>query len=553
MNKFNLYKTFFISFLVNISQLLPLGILILFLNNVKLNENIYILLCILSIILILIILSSEYDKLYKLTYENSSKWRMQIGQKLKDLPLSYFSKHNLSDLAQTIMSDCAKMEHATSHALSQTIGFIAYFILVNIIAINYNYILGITLCLPFILNVILLIASKKMQISKHTKYYHILRENAEAFQETIELQQEIQSLGIEKVIKNKLYKKMDDTEVVHYDVESSIIALLTLTNLLLYLEIGILILVGTRLYINNQISLVALICSMIVCLKINEGAFPITLNLTEFFYIDARIKRLNEIKNAKTQKGKDIELKTFDIELKNVSFKYENEKYNTIKNVSFKALQNEVTAIVGKSGCGKSTLLKLITRLFDYDEGNIKIDNYDIKDISTNSLFKNISIVFQDVILFNTSIKENIRIGNLNASDEEVMNAYNLANCNDMNIDDIIGENGINLSGVQRQRISIARAFLKNAPILILDEISASLDVENETKIQQSLQKLIRNKTVIVVSHRIKSIENVDKIVVLDKGTVVGVGTHKALLNNCEVYKELVNKVKLTEEFNYMN
>lgn len=375
------------------------------------------------------------------------------------------------------MSDCAKMEHATSHALSQTIGFIAYFILVSIIAINYNYILGITLCLPFILNVILLIASKKMQISKHTKYYHILRENAEAFQETIELQQEIQSLGIEKVIKNKLYKKMDDTEVVHYDVESSITALLTLTNLLLYLEIGILILVGTRLYINNQISLVALICSMIVCLKINEGAFPITLNLTEFFYIDARIKRLNEIKNAKTQKGKDIELKTFDIELKNVSFKYENEKYNTIKNVSFKALQNEVTAIVGKSGCGKSTLLKLITRLFDYDEGNIKIDNYDIKDISTNSLFKNISIVFQDVILFNTSIKENIRIGNLNASDEEVMNAYNLANCNDMNIDDIIGENGINLSGGQRQRISIARAFLKNAPILILDEISASLDV----------------------------------------------------------------------------
>ena len=212
-----------------------------------------------------------------------------------------------------------------------------------------------------------------------------------------------------------------------------------------------------------------------------------------------------------------------------------------------------MTDIVGKSGCGKSTLLKLITRLFDYDEGNIKIDNYDIKDISTNSLFKNISIVFQDVILFNTSIKENIRIGNLNASDEEVMNAYNLANCNDMNIDDIIGENGINLSGGQRQRISIARAFLKNAPILILDEISASLDVENETKIQQSLQKLIRNKTVIVVSHRIKSIENVDKIVVLDKGTVVGVGTHKALLNNCEVYKELVNKVKLTEEFNYMN
>ena len=225
--------------------------------------------------------------------------------------------------------------------------------------------------------------------------------------------------------------------------------------------------------------------------------------------------------------------------------------------MSFTANQGEVTALVGASGSGKTSILRLISRLYDYDGGSILIDGKDIKDISTDSLFKDISIVFQDVTLFNTSVMENIRLGREDASDEEVRKAAELANCMDFierlpeGFDTAIGENGAELSGGERQRLSIARAFLKDAPILILDEISASLDVDNEKKIQESLNKLIKNKTVIIISHRLKSIENVNKIVVIDNGVVESSGTHDELMNTSKVYKNLIQKTKLAEEFNY--
>ena len=225
--------------------------------------------------------------------------------------------------------------------------------------------------------------------------------------------------------------------------------------------------------------------------------------------------------------------------------------------MSFTANQGEVTALVGASGSGKTSILRLISRLYDYDGGSILIDGKDIKDISTDSLFKDISIVFQDVTLFNTSVMENIRLGREDASDEEVRKAAEHANCMDFierlpeGFDTAIGENGAELSGGERQRLSIARAFLKDAPILILDEISASLDVDNEKKIQESLNKLIKNKTVIIISHRLKSIENVNKIVVIDNGVVETSGTHDELMNKSKVYKNLIQKTKLAEEFNY--
>ena len=225
--------------------------------------------------------------------------------------------------------------------------------------------------------------------------------------------------------------------------------------------------------------------------------------------------------------------------------------------MSFTAKQGEVTALVGASGSGKTSILRLVSRLYDYDGGSILIDGKDIKDISTESLFKDVSIVFQDVTLFNTSVMENIRLGRESASDEEVRKAAKLANCMDFidklpeGFDTPIGENGAELSGGERQRLSIARAFLKDAPILILDEISASLDVDNEKKIQESLNKLIENKTVIIISHRLKSIENVNKIVVIDDGIVETVGTHDELMNQSKVYKNLIQKTKLAEEFNY--
>ena len=276
----------------------------------------------------------------------------------------------------------------------------------------------------------------------------------------------------------------------------------------------------------------------------------------EIFYLTPKIERLKEIQNQELQEGEDYNLKKFDIDLKDVEFAYKKDA-KVLNGINFKAKQGEVTALVGASGCGKTTILKLISRLYDYDEGQILIDGKDIKEISTESLFDKVSIVFQDVVLFNQSVMENIRLGKQDASDKEVKRAAKLANCTDFiekmdkGFDTVIGENGAELSGGERQRLSIARAFLKDAPILILDEITASLDVDNEKKIQESLNNLIKNKTVIIISHRMKSIENADKIVVLENGKVESEGKHEELLQKSKVYKNLIEKTKMAEEFIY--
>ena len=246
----------------------------------------------------------------------------------------------------------------------------------------------------------------------------------------------------------------------------------------------------------------------------------------------------------------------YGIQFKDVEFSY-NDGQKIIDGISFTAEQNKVTALVGPSGCGKTTVLRLASRLYDYGKGQILIDGKDIATIDTDSLFDKISIVFQDVGLFNTSIMENIRVGNKNASDSAVKEAARLANCADFiealpdGYNTVIGENGSRLSGGERQRLSIARALLKNAPIIILDEISASLDVENEMKIQESLNTLIKGKTVIIISHRLKSIENADKIIVMNQGKVDAEGTHAELLQKSALYKSMIEKSGLTERYTY--
>lgn len=274
------------------------------------------------------------------------------------------------------------------------------------------------------------------------------------------------------------------------------------------------------------------------------------------FYIEPAVRRIKEMKSTPVQKGEDEKFDNHNIEFKHVAFSYDADT-PVLRDVSFTANQGEVTALVGASGSGKTSILRLISRLYDCDSGQILIDGKDIKNISTESLFKDISIVFQDVTLFNTTILDNIRLGRENATDEDVKEAAKAANCMDFieklpkGFNTVIGENGAELSGGERQRLSIARAFLKDAPILILDEISASLDVDNEKKIQDSLNKLIKNKTVIIISHRLKSVEKVDKIVVLEDGFVEKIGTHEKLKKSSRVYQNLIQKTELAEKFNY--
>lgn len=545
----------FLTYCINLGPMIILMGLInqLVLGNVSSTVQ-YIVMAILTLVFMYILLSEEYVSLFNATYKESANLRKGIAKNLAELPLAYFSKHDLSDLSQTIMADVDRIEHAMSHSIPKVVGMWLFFPLMGLMMLIGNWKLGLAAIIPTLLSFLINPLAKQKEVSEYSRYFNVLRDNSELFQETIELQQEISSFNQSGKVKKTLYEKMEESERIHLKVEIVPMLAVGISSSLSYISLAVVISVGIQLLMHNEISLLYLIGYIIGAIKVKQLFDISTEGMTEMSYIEPAVMRIKEMKNAVLQEGKDTSLSSYDIEFKNVSFGY-NEDTKVLKDVSFIAKQGEVTALVGISGCGKTSILRLVSRLYDYDKGSILIGGEDIKNISTDSLFRNISIVFQDVTLFNTSIMENIRLGRESATDEEVKKAAELANCMDfidkLGFDTTIGENGAELSGGERQRLSIARAFLKDAPILILDEISASLDVDNEKKIQDSLNKLIKDKTVIIISHRLKSIENVDKIVVIDEGAVEISGNHNELMEHSKVYKNLIEKTKLAEAFNY--
>lgn len=556
----NLVKATIACFFTYCVNLLPVFLLMmivdqLVLNHVK-NPIFYIIFATVTLILMYLLLSKEYINLYNATYEESANLRVGISETLADLPIAYFSKHNLSDLSQTIMSDVERIEHAISHSIPKVLGMGLFFPIMGILMLIGNVKMGLAVIIPTLVSFVFIPLGKNNRTKASTKYYDVLRENSESFQETIELQQEISSFNLTETFKDTLYRQMEESEKIHLKEELGSVLLLGISSLFAFVSVAVVILVGIILILNNEIDLLYLIGYIIGSIKVKE-LFDISKEgILELFYIDPAVERIREIKNTEVQQGKDVEIQNFNVEFKNVSFSYDTDT-EVLKDVSFVAKQNEVTALVGASGCGKTSVLRLVSRLYDCTGGEILVGGQEIQNVSTDSLFQKVSIVFQDVTLFNVSVMDNIRIGRKGATDEEVKKAAELANCMDFiqklpnGFDTLIGENGAELSGGERQRLSIARAFLKDAPILILDEISASLDVDNEKKIQESLNKLIKNKTVIIISHRLKSIENVDKIVVIENGVVENTGTHGELMNKSKLYNNLVEKTKLAEEFVY--
>ena len=542
----NLTKATIYCFLTYCINLGPMFILMGLINQLVLGNVSstlqYIVMAILTLVFMYILLSEEYVSLYNSTYKESANLRKGIAENLAQLPLAYFSKHDLSDLSQTIMSDVERVEHSMSHSIPKVVAMWLFFPLMGLIMLIGNWKLGLAAIIPTLLSFMINPLAKQKEVSEYSRYFNVLRDNSELFQETIELQQEISSFNQADKVKKNLYKKMEESERIHLNVEIVPMLAVGISSSLSYISLAVVLAVGIQLLIHNEISLLYLIGYLIGAIKVKELFDVSREGMTEMSYIEPAIVRIKEIKNAALQEGKDTDLSSYDIEFKNVSFAY-NEDAKVLKDVSFTAKQGEVTALVGISGSGKTSVLRLISRLYDYDTGSILIDGKDIKNISTESLFKNVSIVFQDVTLFNTSIMENIRLGRESATDEEVKEAARLANCMDFieklpdGFNTLIGENGAELSGGERQRISIARAFLKDAPVLILDEISASLDVDNEKKIQDSLNKLIK--------------ENVNKIVVIDEGVVETSGNHDELIKDSKVYKNLIEKTKLAEAFNY--
>ena len=554
-----LVRAVWASFIVNVIAMFPVMILMLLgqqiLEGTFHSQTLYFALSLGICVILFIALLVEYERMYNATYKESANLRENLGKTLAKLPLAFFSKRNLSDLAQSIMSDVEAIEHAMSHAIPKIYGLYLFIPILGVMLLVGNVKLGLAVILPMTLRLLILVAFKGEGIKRNKKIFDQLRANAEDFQEAIELHQEIRSYHLTDDVQKDLYTKMDESEKIQMKTEGLAVGIMALSNLFSFISLGIVLYVGVGLLAKGEVSLLYVVGYVLAAMKLKDLIDLSSEAALEIRHITPRVENIASIQDAPLQKGKDVDLRRVSIDVEDVHFGY-GEK-NVLDGVNFTARQGDVTALVGPSGCGKSTLLKLMSRLYDYDSGAIRIDNYDIQNVSTDSLFKKTSIVFQDVMLFNTSVMENIRIGRLDATDEEVKEAARMANCMDF-IDEMpegfhtaIGENGQELSGGQRQRLSIARAFLKDAPILILDEITSSLDVENERIIQQSLNHLIQNKTVVIISHRLKSVEKADKIVVLNKGKVEGEGRHDELLKISPTYRNLIEKSEMAEAFVY--
>ena len=555
-----LVKSIWSFFLYYVSFVPPMICVFLFADRL-LNGNtgkpvVYLLFMLAATLVMYLVINYNYKTTYDETYQESANLRIDLAEQLSKLPLSYFSKHNLSDLAQTIMADVASIEHAFANAVANSIGFAIYFLVISVALLIMNWKLGLCVLLPVLTSASVLFLTKKLQVRDVNKHYDKLRDISESFQNAIELNQEIKSYGLKEKVEAQMDQQLDESENLQWKAQIIQTIPVTIGQTLSILPIGITATVGLSMLASGQVSILILLGYIIMAAKLSGAMGGVLLYLTEIFYLDARIARIGEIKNHELQGGEKAVLSDFNVEIKDVCFSYQKDT-QVIRHASFTAEQGQVTALVGPSGCGKTTMLKLISRLYDADSGTVQIGGTDIREIHTDSLFKYVSIVFQEVILFNTSIMENIRLGRLDASDEEVIRAAKLAGCNEFvsrlpdTYQTIIGENGAKLSGGERQRLSIARAILKDAPIIILDEIAASLDVETEVQIQTGLNHLIQGKTVIVISHRLKSIENADKIVVMKAGMVEACGKHAHLLKQSPTYRKMIEKSNLAEKFNY--
>lgn len=507
-----LVKSIWSFFLYYVSFVPPMICVFLFADRLLHGNTgkpvVYLLFMLVATLVMYLVINYNYKTTYDETYQESANLRIDLAEQLSKLPLSYFSKHNLSDLAQTIMADVASIEHAFANAVANTIGFAIYFLVISAALLIMNWKLGLCVLLPVLASASVLFLTKKLQVRDVNKHYDKLRDISESFQNAIELNQEIKSYGLKEKVEAQMDQQLDESENLQWKAQITQTIPVTIGQTLSILPIGITATVGLSMLASGQVSILILLGYIIMAAKLSGAMGGVLLYLTEIFYLDARIARIGEIKNHELQGGEKAVLSDFNVEIKDVCFSYQKDT-QVIRHASFTAEQGQVTALVGPSGCGKTTMLKLISRLYDADSGTVQIGGTDIREIHTDSLFKYVSIVFQEVILFNTSIMENIRLGRLDASDEEVIRAAKLAGCNEFvsrlpdTYQTIIGENGTKLSGGERQRLSIARAILKDAPIIILDEIAASLDVETEVQIQTGLNHLIQGKTVIVISHRL--------------------------------------------------
>jgi ATP-binding cassette, subfamily B, bacterial IrtB/YbtQ len=552
-------KGVFFSTLLDVAFMLPAVFVFLFLEdylrsvfNPGFTTNnswwYYVLLSAAFLLIMYIIAVFQYRNTFTTVYEESANRRISLAEKLRKLPLAFFGEKNLSDLTATIMDDSTELEHTFSHAVPQLFASIISLVIIAIGLFLYNWQLSLALLwvVPFAFAVVL-IAKKKLHKENQLQYDR-KRDVSENIQEGIDTIQEIKSYNQEAAYMKKLSQSIDLYE--KQQTKGELLAGTFVNSSQSFLKLGLasVIIVGAGLLASGTISLFMYLVFMMVASRIYNPINEVLSNLAALFYLDIRINRMNEMESLPVQQGKTGFLPdNYDITFDNVSFAYESGK-QVLQGVSFTAKQGEITALVGPSGGGKSTAAKLAARFWDVNSGKILLGNQNIGEIEPETLLKNYSVVFQDVVLFNASVMDNIRIGRRNATDDEVIRVARLAQCDDFisampdGYKTVIGENGETLSGGERQRISIARALLKDAPIVLLDEATASLDVENETKIQAGISELVRNKTVLIIAHRMRTVANADKIVVLANGKVAETGSPKELKKKNGIFAHMVNR-----------
>ena len=497
--------------------------------------------------LIMIFLSEfwKYNATYFSTYRESGACRIRLAEKLRRLPLSFFGKKDLADLTNIMLGDVATTEQMFSHYVPQ---FYASIISTCIIAVSllfYDWRLAFAAL--WVLPVALLIVG----LSKKAQNYFSRKQNMaqiavqDGVQECLETVRDLKSNNAEKEYLDGLFEKIDTLESRHIKSELGVAMFVVPAQMIMKLGIATVALVGSMLLINGTLSLIMFFMFLLVVSRIYEPMAFSLQNLAAMNSLQINIDRMNEIENYSEQNGKkEFKPNGYDISFENAGFAYNNDE-TVLRNVSFTAKQGEVTALIGPSGGGKSTAAKLAARFWDADSGKITVGGVDVKSVDPEQLLTAFSIVFQDVTLFNNTVMENIRIGRKDATDDEVMEAARLANCEEFieklpdKWNSFIGENGSSLSGGERQRISIARAFLKDAPIILLDEATASLDVENETMIQSALSRLIKDKTVLLIAHRMRTVSGADKVVVLSDGKAAEQGQPNELLGQNGIYARM--------------